>query len=90
MRILGVHDGHNTSVALVEDGVPVAAVDEERCRRVKNFDSRRHAWGMPHGALASVLRLAGTNSAGIDAVAIAMSSSSILVTLNALRLKLVK
>ena len=73
MLILGVHDGHNTSCALVRDGKIVAAVDEERCRRRKNHDSRRHLWGMPDGALTHVLEIAGARPEQVDLLAFPMS-----------------
>lgn len=47
MRILGVHDGHNASAALYEDGRIIAAVQEERLRYEKNwtgFPSQAVAW----------------------------------------------
>ena len=34
--VLGVHDGHNASVALVRDGRIELALQEERLTRVKN------------------------------------------------------
>jgi carbamoyltransferase len=40
MRVLGINDGHNAAACLYEDGRVVAAVQEERLRRIKN------QWGM--------------------------------------------
>jgi hypothetical protein len=47
MRILGINDQHNASACLLEDGVVVAAVQEERFSRIKNhfcFPERSIAW----------------------------------------------
>jgi carbamoyltransferase len=41
MKILGIQDGHSASAALVEDGVVVAAVQEERLTRRKNDGEAR-------------------------------------------------
>ena len=30
MRVLGIHDGHSSSAALIEDGKVIAAIQEER------------------------------------------------------------
>ena len=56
MRTVAIHDGHNASVAVVEDGRVVAACQEERLTRVKNQG------GTPVHALSEVLRLSGTDS----------------------------
>ena len=63
MKILGVHDGHNAAAALVIDGRVVAAVQEERFNRVKNWS------GFPRQATRFVLRQAGLRPADLDAVA---------------------
>ena len=36
MYVLGIHDGHNASAALLQDGRVIAAVQEERPRGLKN------------------------------------------------------
>ena len=36
MKILGIHQGHDSSAAVVVDGVVVADVQEERFNRVKH------------------------------------------------------
>ena len=45
MTILGIHDGHNASVALVAEGEVVFALQEERVVGEKNFT------GFPREAL---------------------------------------
>jgi carbamoyltransferase len=64
MRILGINDQHNASACLVDNGVVVAALQEERLTRVKNefcFPKRSIAW---------VLESTGTDPADVDAVAV--------------------
>jgi len=62
MRILGIHDGHNASAALLVDGEVVAAVEEERLRRIKNWN------GFPELAIGEVLCLGGLDAQDLDAV----------------------
>lgn len=63
MRILGIHDGHNASACLLEDGVVRAAVQEERLSRLKNHN------GFPERAIRWVLSSTGTEPANVDRVA---------------------
>ncbi|MBI2524700.1 MAG: hypothetical protein HYV93_01840 [Candidatus Rokubacteria bacterium] len=63
MRILGINDGHNAAACVYEDGQVLAAIQEERLRRVKNWA------GMPTEAIATVLRVAGLSAGDIDRVA---------------------
>jgi carbamoyltransferase len=63
MRVLGVHDGHNAAAALVVDGEIVAAVQEERFTREKNWS------GVPRLSIEWVLRQGGLTPADIDHVA---------------------
>ena len=63
MRILGIHDGHNASAALVIDGQVVAAVQEERFNRQKNW------CGFPVESIKWVLDYGGISPAELDAVA---------------------
>jgi carbamoyltransferase len=64
MYVLGIHDGHNASAALLQDGRIIAGVQEERPRGVKN------ALGMPRAAIQDVLSQAGLTPADIDWVAL--------------------
>ncbi|UCH77901.1 MAG: hypothetical protein JSU81_09275 [Candidatus Coatesbacteria bacterium] len=63
MKILGIHDGHNATAALVEDGRVVAAVSEERLVRTKNVDC------FPERAIADCLALASCTADDVDFVA---------------------
>ncbi len=63
MRILGIHDGHNASVAMLEDGKLKWLIQEERLRREKNFD------GFPEMALKKVMTLENLTAKDIDYVA---------------------
>lgn len=65
MVILGVHDGHNCSAALVVDGTVVATVNEERLTRRKN------EYGFPSGAVRLCLERAGIEARQVDRVALA-------------------
>ena len=64
MRILGISDSHNAAACLYQDGRIVAAIQEERLRRVKNWA------GMPTQAIAFVLKESGLKPADVDRVAI--------------------
>src|SRR5579864_1728113 len=65
MIILGINAYHgDVSAALVRDGALVAAVEEERFRRVK------HWAGFPDMAIASCLAMAGVSPEEVDAFAV--------------------
>jgi carbamoyltransferase len=64
MIVLGVHDGHNASAAILVDGKVVSAVQEERLSGVKN------EMRTPYLSMAEVLRLAGLTWHDIDVVAL--------------------
>ena len=77
MKILGIHDGHNASAAILINGEIVAAVSEERFSRAKND------WTYPHKAIEYCLKKAGINPSELDKVAIAsLNSSPILQRIN--------
>ena len=63
MKILGINDAHNAAACLYQDGHIVAAIQEERLRRVKNWS------GLPLQAVRAVLEMTGTPVGEIDAVA---------------------
>jgi carbamoyltransferase len=64
MRILGVSfHYHDSAAALVEDGVVVAAAEEERFTRIKHDPS------IPDEAIEFCLKRAGVSMADVDAVA---------------------
>lgn len=68
MYVLGINAYHgNVSAALLRDGVLVAAVEEERFRRIKHYA------GFPTMAIRSVLAEAGIGGAEVDHVAISRS-----------------
>ena len=69
MNILGLNAFHgDSSAALVQDGVLVAAAEEERFRRVK------HWAGFPSRSIGYCLREAGLSLADIDHIAINQDS----------------
>jgi carbamoyltransferase len=63
MKILGINDGHNASAILLEDGVVVAGLQEERLSRLKNQP------GFPARAVRWVLESTGTDPGDLDFVA---------------------
>ena len=63
MRILGIHDGHNASACLLDDGVLRVAIQEERLVREKNWS------GIPVQAIGRILETTGLLPVDIDTVA---------------------
>jgi len=63
MDILGLNISYDSSAALVRDGEVIAAIQEERFKRVKHYA------GFPDEALAFCLKAGNTSLAEIDAVA---------------------
>ncbi len=64
MKILGIHDGHNASVCLYEDGRILSALQEERIRRIKNWS------GVPTKSIEWALEYAHVKKEDIDVVAV--------------------
>ncbi len=62
MNIVGIHDGHTASAALSIDGRVVAAVQEERFTRIKNWA------GFPSSSVQWILQSQGLTPADVDAV----------------------
>lgn len=62
MKILGIHDGHNSGATLLIDGEIAAAVCEERLTRNKN------EVGYPHRSIDEVLSIAGIAAEELDQV----------------------
>lgn len=68
MIILGIHDGHNSSAALLVDGKLIAALAEERLSRNK------HQYGYPERAIQAVLEVAGITIKDVDRIAMATAT----------------
>lgn len=68
MKILGIHDGHNASAALMIDGRVAAAVSEERMAYDKN------EMGFPLMAVQECLDIAGCKAEELDEVAFSTTS----------------
>ena len=65
MNILGLNAYHgDVSAVLVRDGQLIAAIEEERFRRIK------HCAGFPHQAIAECLRMGGVKPTDIDLYAV--------------------
>lgn len=65
MRVLGINDGHDSGVCLVDDGKIIYAANEERFARKKFY------WGFPNGALQNLLEFTKINPSTIEHIAIA-------------------
>lgn len=63
MNILGIGFLSEASAAILKDGKLIAAISEERLNRIKQWN------GMPHLAIAEVLKLAGLKLSDIDVIA---------------------
>ena len=70
MKILGIHDGHNASAALVVDGELKYAASEERYSRLK------HHYGFPKNAINKILSITKLEIDDIDAIAISIGPGS--------------
>jgi len=64
MIILGTHEGHDASAALLIDGEIVASIAEERLSRIK------HDSLFPYRAVAKCLEMGGVDAADVDVLAI--------------------
>ncbi len=74
MNILGINAYHgDVSAVLVRDGELVAAVEEERFRRIK------HVAGFPRQAIRACLEMAGVGSGEIDHVAVSRNPQAHLL-----------
>tara|TARA_B100001093_G_scaffold149541_1_gene142281 strand:- start:13559 stop:15361 length:1803 start_codon:yes stop_codon:yes gene_type:complete len=68
MIILGIHDGHNASAALIIDGKLECAIAEERLSR------KKHHYGFPEKSIEMVLETSNVSYSDIDKVAISSAS----------------
>ena len=64
MKIIGIHDGHDCSVALMVDGKLVYAAQEERFSRLKGD------YGFPKKAVQEMFKFSGLKPSDIDLVTI--------------------
>jgi carbamoyltransferase len=63
MKILGIHDGHNSSACLLVDGKIQYCLQEERLTNIKNYA------GFPTQSVRAILKAADVNLADIDIIA---------------------
>jgi len=63
MKILGIHDGHNSSACLLVDGKIQYCLQEERLTNIKNYA------GFPVRSVCAILKQADINLADIDIIA---------------------
>src|SRR3989344_3307165 len=71
MKILGIHDGHTATVALLDDGKIRAVISEERLNRIKEYH------GFPKLAVKKVLDITNTKPGEIELVVIAYKTKPI-------------
>jgi carbamoyltransferase len=64
MLVLGLHDGHNATACLIEDGNVVFCLQEERINGIKNFN------GFPHHAMQRALQWANLTVEDLDIFAL--------------------
>lgn len=64
-RVVGIHDGHDAGVVLLEDGNVVYAANEER------FSRKKFHWGFPHVSLQNLFATTGVAPKSVHAVAVA-------------------
>lgn len=65
ITVLGIHDGHDSGAALIRDGMVLAAVAEERLRKIKHYS------GTPEYAIKEVFNIAGIHPQEVDIISIA-------------------
>lgn len=70
MKVLGIHDGHTASAALLEDGKVLSVISEERLTRKKEWH------GFPRKSITKVLEMNSTSLREIDLVVIAGKAGS--------------
>ena len=68
MNILGIHDGKDAGVALLSEGRPVYAANEER------FSRKKLHFGFPYLALRNLIETAGINPREVDRVSVGFES----------------
>ncbi len=64
MRVLGIHDGHTSTACLLQDGVIIGAISEERLTHVKGQG------GFPVKSVEKLLCMHGLTAADIDKIAL--------------------
>jgi carbamoyltransferase len=77
MKILGIHDGHNATAALLVDGKIIANISEER------LTYRKNEMGFPKKAINECLKIGGLTGTDLDLIAF----SNLSLNLNYLKVK---
>jgi carbamoyltransferase len=72
MWILGINSGLNSSAVLLNDGVPIFGIQEERLTRIKNQP------GYPSKSIAAALDFAGIKKTDVDLVCVGGKSTKTL------------
>ncbi len=71
MKVLGVHDGHLATAALLENGKIKAVISEERLNRIKEWD------GFPQQAIQKVLEISRIHPSELDLVVFSQKTKQI-------------
>ncbi len=64
ITVLGIHYGHDSGAAIVQNGKILAAINEERIRNIKHFN------GIPTKSISEVIKISKIDSSQIDLVSI--------------------
>ena len=62
--VIGIHEGHNTGAAFIKNGTVVAAIQEERLNKEKNFS------GIPVLSISKVFDIAKIDPSDVNRIAI--------------------
>lgn len=71
MKVIGIHDGHNASACLINDGKIVYCIQEERLTNEKNY------YGFPEKSLKEILKITNLEIKNIDKFAYASNHTAI-------------
>jgi carbamoyltransferase len=77
--VLGINDGHDSSVSIVRNGEVIAAITEERLRKIKHFS------GTPEKSLKEIFKVSKVHPQDVDLIAIS-GYNIILLTKEASRI----
>ena len=62
--VLGIHYGHDSGAAIVQNGKVLAAINEERIRNIKHFN------GIPSKSISEVIKISKIDPSQIDLISI--------------------
>ena len=62
--VLGIHNGHDSGAAIVQNGKVLAAINEQRIRNIKHYA------GVPSKSISEVIKISKIDPAQIDLISI--------------------